>query len=169
MKKNQGFTLIELMIVVAIIGVLAAIAIPAYQYHSARAKISEVLTQASPAKILVSEAFMTNGISAVVAAATEYNARAATEKKTQYVSDIQIGNEGVITVTLTTNGSVGLPSGVLGKTLVLTPSIDGAKLTATIGSIDWACASASANNAAAKNLVADSGTLAAQYAPSECR
>ena len=169
MKKNQGFTLIELMIVVTIIGVLAAIAIPAYQYHSARAKISEVLTQASPAKILVSEAFMTNGISAVVAAATEYNARAATEKKTQYVSDIQIGNEGVITVTLTTNGSVGLPSGVLGKTLVLTPSIDGAKLTATIGSIDWACASASANNAAAKNLVADSGTLAAQYAPSECR
>ncbi len=169
MKKNQGFTLIELMIVVTIIGVLAAIAIPAYQYHSARAKISEALTQASPAKILVSEAFMTNGISAVVAAATEYNARAATEKKTQYVSDIQIGNEGVITVTLTTNGSVGLPSGVLGKTLVLTPSIDGAKLTATIGSIDWACASASANNAAAKNLVADSGTLAAQYAPSECR
>ena len=169
MKKNQGFTLIELMIVVAIIGFLAAIAIPAYQYHSARAKISEALTQASPAKILVSEAFMTNGISAVVAAATEYNARAATEKKTQYVSDIQIGNEGVITVTLTTNGSVGLPSGVLGKTLVLTPSIDGAKLTATIGSIDWACASASANNAAAKNLVADSGTLAAQYAPSECR
>ena len=160
---------IELMIVVTIIGVLAAIAIPAYQYHSARAKISEALTQASPAKILVSEAFMTNGISAVVAAATEYNARAATEKKTQYVSDIQIGNEGVITVTLTTNGSVGLPSGVLGKTLVLTPSIDGAKLTATIGSIDWACASASANNAAAKNLVADSGTLAAQYAPSECR
>ena len=169
MEKNQGFTLIELMIVVTIIGVLAAIAIPAYQYHSARAKISEALTQASPAKILVSEAFMTNGISAVVAAATEYNARAATEKKTQYVSDIQIGNEGVITVTLTTNGSVGLPSGVLGKTLVLTPSIDGAKLTATIGSIDWACASASANNAAAKNLVADSGTLAAQYAPSECR
>ena len=169
MKKNQGFTLIELMIVVTIIGVLAAIAIPAYQYHSARAKISEALTQASPAKILVSEAFMTNGISAVAAAATEYNARAATEKKTQYVSDIQIGNEGVITVTLTTNGSVGLPSGVLGKTLVLTPSIDGAKLTATIGSIDWACASASANNAAAKNLVADSGTLAAQYAPSECR
>ena len=169
MKKNQGFTLIELMIVVTIIGVLAAIAIPAYQYHSARAKISEALTQASPAKILVSEAFMTNGISAVVAAATEYNARAATKKKTQYVSDIQIGNEGVITVTLTTNGSVGLPSGVLGKTLVLTPSIDGAKLTATIGSIDWACASASANNAAAKNLVADSGTLAAQYAPSECR
>ena len=157
------------MIVVTIIGVLAAIAIPAYQYHSARAKISEALTQASPAKILVSEAFMTNGISTVLAAATEYNARAASEKETQYVSNIQIGNDGVITVTLTTNGSVGLPSDVLGKTLVLTPSIDGAKLTATIGSIDWACASISANNATAKSLAADFGTLATEYAPPECR
>ncbi|NNH78478.1 prepilin-type N-terminal cleavage/methylation domain-containing protein [Acinetobacter sp. ANC 5380] len=169
MNKNQGFTFIELMIVVAIIGVLAAIAIPAYQYHSARAKISEALTQASSAKVVVSEAFMTNGISAVVAGATEYNARAVSEKKTQYVSDMQIGNDGVITVILTTNGNVGLPSDVLGKTLVLTPNIDDAKLTTTVGSIDWACASASANNAAAKSLVADLGTLAAQYAPSECR
>ena len=169
MKKNQGFTLIELMIVVTIIGVLAAIAIPAYQYHSARAKISEALTQVSPAKILVSEAFMTNGISSVVAAATEYNARAAIERKTQYVANMQIGNDGVITVTLTTNGSVGLPSDVLGKTLVLTPNIGGAKLSTTIGSIDWACASVSANNAAAKILVADLGTLSAKYAPSECR
>lgn len=157
------------MIVVAIIGVLAAIAIPAYQYHSARAKISEALTQVSPAKILVSEAFMTNGISSVVAAATEYNARAAIERKTQYVANMQIGNDGVITVTLTTNGSVGLPSDVLGKTLVLTPNIGGAKLSTTIGSIDWACASVSANNAAAKILVADLGTLSAKYAPSECR
>lgn len=169
MNVQKGFTLIELMIVVAIIGVLAAIAIPAYQYHSARAKISEALTQVSPAKILVSEAFMTNGISSVVAAATEYNARAAIERKTQYVANMQIGNDGVITVTLTTNGSVGLPSDVLGKTLVLTPNIGGAKLSTTIGSIDWACASVSANNAAAKILVADLGTLSAKYAPSECR
>lgn len=82
---------------------------------------------------------------------------------------MQIGNDGVITVTLTTNGSVGLPSDVLGKTLVLTPNIGGAKLSTTIGSIDWACASVSANNAAAKILVADLGTLSAKYAPSECR
>lgn len=82
---------------------------------------------------------------------------------------MQIGNDGVITIMLTTNANVGLPSDVLGKTLVLTPSIDGTKLTTIIGSIDWACASASANNAAAKSLVADLGTLAAKYAPSECR
>src|SRR5690606_27758585 len=149
MKRIQGFTLIELMIVVAIIGVLAAIAIPAYQYHSTRAKISEALTQVSPAKVLVSEAFITNGISAVVAAATEYNARPVLEKKTQYVSDIRIGNDGVITVTLTTNTNVGLPNDVLGKALVLTPNINGAKLSTTTASIDWACASVSAHNAAA--------------------
>lgn len=81
MDKSQGFTLIELMIVVAIIGILAAITIPAYQYNSTRAKISEALIQASSAKISVSEAFTVNGISAVAAVATEYNARAATEKK----------------------------------------------------------------------------------------
>ena len=169
MKKNQGFTLIELMIVVTIIGVLAAIAIPAYQYHSARAKISEALTKVTPAKILVSEAFMTNGISTVAAAATEYNARATFEKQTRYIANMQIGNDGIITIMLTTNTNVGLPNDVLGKTLVLTPNIGGAKLSTTIGSIDWACASASANNAAAKILVADLGTLAAKYAPSECR
>ena len=82
---------------------------------------------------------------------------------------MQIGNDGVITIMLTTNTNVGLPNDVLGKTLVLTPNIGGAKLSTTIGSIDWACASTSANNAAAKILVADLGTLAAQYAPSECR
>ena len=169
MKINQGFTLIELMIVVAIIGVLAAVAIPAYQDYTVRAKITEVLTQVSPAKILVSEAFMTNGISTVAAAATEYNTRATFEKKTRYVANMQMGNDGIITVMLTTNTNVGLPNDVLGKTLVLTPNIAGAKLSTTIGSIDWACASASANNAAAKILVADLGTLAAQYAPSECR
>lgn len=169
MKNNQGFTFIELMIVVAIIGILAAIAIPAYQYYSARAKISEALTQASSAKVVVSEAFMTYGISAVVVGATEYNARAVSERKTQYVSDIQIGNDGVITVTLTTNANVGLPNDVLGKTLILTPNVSGAKISTTTASIDWACASVSANNAAAKSLVADLGTLAAQYAPPECR
>lgn len=169
MLRHRGFTLIELMIVVAIIGILAAIAVPAYQNYSARAKISEALILTSPVKILVSEAFMANGISTLSTVATEYNARAAVEKETQYISDIQKDNDGVITVTLTTNNAVGLPSDVLGRTLVLTPNVDGAKLAATIGSIDWACASISAENATAKSLVADLGTLAAKYAPPECR
>ena len=62
MKKiQQGFTLIELMIVVAIIGILAAIALPAYQDYTIRAKMSEVITSLSPAKTAVSEFYISNG------------------------------------------------------------------------------------------------------------
>ena len=61
MRKQQGFTLIELMIVVAIIGILAAIAIPAYQDYTIRAKVSELINGMAPAKTSVSEYFMSEG------------------------------------------------------------------------------------------------------------
>lgn len=169
MKQNYGFTLIELMIVVAIIGILAAVAIPAYQYHAVRAKISEVLVVASATKTLVSESYLIGGVAVLQGAASNYNARPVSEKQTQYVSNIHVANDGVITVTLTNNAGLGLPSDVLGKTLVLTPNVEGAKLATIIGSIDWACASNSAVSATSKNLVADLGSLPAVYAPSECR
>lgn len=167
MSKQQGFTLTELMIVVAIIGILAAIAIPAYQYNAVRAKISEALIQTSPAKIQVSEAFITGGVSAVADLAISYNAILANEKTTKYVDDIQIGNDGVVTVTLSTDA--GFPSDAQSTTLVLTPNIKGAKLASDSGSVDWACASTSSNNATTRGLVADLGTLPAKYAPPECR
>ncbi len=169
MSKQQGFTLIELMIVVAIIGILASIAIPAYQHNTVRAKISEVLVQASSAKAQVSEAFIAGGMPAVAGLATSYNAILASEKATKYIDDIKIDNDGVVTVTLSTATGAGFPSDAQGTTLVLTPNVKGAKLAGDAGSVDWACASTGDDNATLRGLVAEVGTLPAKYAPPECK
>ena len=169
MKINLGFTLIELMIVMAIVGILAALAIPAYQIYVTRAKISEVIIQASSVKALVNEAFIANGVNTLSGIAQEYNARPIVLKQTKYVSNIQVSDDGVIIVTLTNHTDAGLPNAALGKTLVMTPNVDGAKLANVQGSVDWACASESNATAVAKNLVADIGTLPVIYAPPECR
>ncbi|HET9208221.1 MAG TPA: pilin, partial [Burkholderiaceae bacterium] len=68
-RVQQGFTLIELMIVVAIIGILAAVALPAYQDYTTRAKVSEVIVMASPAKLAVAESASSLGSLALVTAA----------------------------------------------------------------------------------------------------
>lgn len=157
------------MIVVAIIGVLVAIAIPAYQFNTVRAKISEALVQSSSAKIQVGEAFATGGMPAIAALSTSYNAVLANEKSTKYVDDIKINNDGVITVTLGSGNGSGFPADVRGETLILTPNVKEAKLANDSASIDWACASTSADNATTRGLVAELGTLPAKYAPPECR
>lgn len=169
MIKSQGFTLIELMIVVAIIAILAVVAISAYHTYTTRIKISEAIIGAGIAKTLVSETFISDGNTHLADMVLEYNASSVTDKQTRYVSDIQIDNNGVITITLTNQSNIGLPNDVLGKTLVMTPNVNGEKLTNTVGNIDWACASASNSNATAKSLVADLGTLPSIYAPSECK
>lgn len=167
--KERGFTLVELIIVVAIIGVLVVIGIPAYQVYTTRAKISEALIQAGPVKAMISEVFASNGISALKDSVQDYNTRPLGEKRTLYVSNIQIDDKGIITITLTNQIDVGLLTDALGKTLVLTPNINNAILSTAVGSIDWACASATSTNATAKNLVTDLGTLPTKYAPAECR
>jgi len=173
-RAQAGFTLIELMIVVAIIGILAAVALPAYQDYTVRAKVSEAVINATSAKALVSEAFQTDGLAGVKAAADTFNAKAAEEKSTKYIESIAIGNTdadaGQITVTLKDNDSAGFPAEVKAKKLVFSPNVQNAALADKAGAIDWACASATATTAGNRQLGSKTlGDLPAKYAPAECR
>lgn len=169
---QKGFTLIELMIVVAIIAILAAIALPAYQDYTVRSKVSEALTTASSPKSLVSEAFESDGLQGVGAAANEFNTRSSATKATKYVNNLTIDPaNGVITVTMSDHS--GFPSNVRGSHLTLTPNVQNAVLASGVeGAIDWACASATNTTATARGLTAiapAAPALPAKYAASECR
>ena len=164
-KVQQGFTLIELMIVVAIIGILAAIAIPAYQDYTIRSKVTEGLGLAAAAKIAVSEGYYANGMNGVNTAAAAY---AAQFTATKYVGAVNISPAGVITVIFS---GVDAPAQIAGQQIVLGPSIGGNALAnGQTGNIDWSCESTTSTTATAHGLPAvGGGTLLARYAPSECK
>jgi type IV pilus assembly protein PilA len=126
MKRSiqKGFTLIELMIVVAIIGILAAVALPAYQDYTVRAKLSEGLVGASSAKVTITDGFTSDGLAGVTAAAGAINAQANNSK---YVASIVAAGgaaaiPGELTVTYI-NATTGLPAVPAVATLVFTPGV----------------------------------------------
>lgn len=173
---TQGFTLIELMIVVAIVGILSAIALPAYQDYTVRAKVTEALVAATSPKMSLSEAFQTDGIRGASAAATTWQSTKAgkAEVQTKYIRNLEILRAPAyhILVTLTQNTG-GFPVDAQTKTLIYTPSVQLKQLTTgitTTGAIDWACSSTSSGTAANRGLPVVSGaTLPAKYAPAECK